>query len=156
MLLYKVPYFIWANFDIPESMDNETSLNYLSVQLLEIAGLTYSPFYKFLDECRNVLPILNIYGFYSVADDAYISYSEASPVERDWLEQYAILQYNNLIDSENRDESFRPSMIFGKDLPEENTEDTDVTEDINNTENSDNTENTQETDQYTDEGSQYQ
>ena len=156
MLLYKVPYFIWANFDIPESADNETSLNYLSVQLLEIAGLTYSPFYKFLDECRNVLPILNIYGFYSVADDAYISYSEASPVERDWLEQYAILQYNNLIDSENRDESFRPSMIFGKDLPEENTEDTDVTEDINNTENSDNTENTRETDQYTDEGSQYQ
>ncbi len=126
MLLYKVPYFIWANYDIPESYGNETSLNYLSVQLLETAGITFSPFYTFLDECRKVIPQINLYGFRSVASEAYISYSDASPVERDWLEQYAILQYNNLIDSENRDESFRPGTIFGKDLPPENTEDVDI------------------------------
>ncbi len=125
MLLYKVPYFIWANFDIPEEYNKETSLNYLSVDLLEIAGITYSPFYKFLAECRSVLPMLNLYGFYSVANDAYVSYSEASPVEQDWLEEYAVLQYNNLIDHKNRDESLQPSMIFGKDLPPEGTQDTD-------------------------------
>ncbi len=162
MLLYKVPYFIWANYDIPESTGNETSLNYLSVELLETAGLTYSPFYKFLDECKNVLPMLNLYGFHSVADDAYISYSEASPVEQDWLEQYAILQYNNLIDSKNRDESFRPSMIFGKDLPPENIEDTDEinyiddtddTDDISDTTDTNNTTDTNDADRHTDEGS---
>lgn len=125
MLLYKVPYFIWANFDINESCGNETSLNYLAVELLETVGITLPPFYKFLAECSNVLPMLNVYGFSSVANDAYISYSEASPVEQDWLEEYAILQYNNLIDSKNRDESFRPNMIFGKDLPPKNVQDVD-------------------------------
>ncbi len=118
MLLYKVPFFMWANYDIPEAQGIETSLNYLSVDLLETAGITFSPFYEFLDKCQSVLPIVNLYGFYSIANDAYISYSEASPVELDWLEEYSVLQYNNLIDSKNRDERFKTELDFGEELPE--------------------------------------
>lgn len=118
MLLYKVPFFMWANFDIPEKGGVETSLNYLSVDLLKTAGITLSPFYEFLDKCKSVLPAVNLFGFYSVSSDAFVSYSEATPVERDWLEEYSILQYNNLIDSKNRDENFRPEISFGEEFPE--------------------------------------
>ncbi len=118
MLLYKVPFFMWANFDIPEADNVNTSLNYLSVELLKTAGITLSPFYKFLDECKNVLPALNLYGLYSVADEAFVTYSETSPVEQDWLEEYAILQYNNLIDSKNRDELFKSDIVFGEEIPD--------------------------------------
>ncbi|MBR3994061.1 MAG: sulfatase-like hydrolase/transferase [Clostridia bacterium] len=107
MLLYTVPYFIWANFDIPEYETECTSLNYLSIRLLEIAGIPKSPFYNFLKNCETVIPSLNSLGFYSVESDGFVPYTEANPVELDWLEEYSVLQYNNLIDYKHRDDYFK-------------------------------------------------
>ena len=122
MLLYKVPFFMWANFDIDEKEDVNTSLNYLSVDLLRTADITFPPFYEFLDKCRSALPALNLYGFYSNSSEAFVSYSDATPVEMDWLEEYSVLQYNNLIDSKNRDYNFKYYTDFGEVLPENERE----------------------------------
>ena len=107
MLLYSVPFFVWANYDIPEDSVACTSLNYLPVRLMKLAGITLSPFYKFLDSCEKLIPAFNIFGMYSVANEAFLPFSEASPVEWDWLEEYSVLQYNNLIDVKNRDDNFK-------------------------------------------------
>ena len=47
MLRYQVPYVIWANYDIEEATDVETSLNYLGAQVLSIAGVPLSPYQNF-------------------------------------------------------------------------------------------------------------
>ena len=38
-LRYKVPFFIWANFDIEAESDLEISANYLAAKTLDAAGL---------------------------------------------------------------------------------------------------------------------
>ncbi|MBP5198069.1 MAG: LTA synthase family protein [Lachnospiraceae bacterium] len=56
---YKVPYFIWANFDIEEEHDLETSANYLSLDLMDVAGIDYSPFMEIADSARKDVPLLS-------------------------------------------------------------------------------------------------
>ncbi|MCR5254344.1 MAG: LTA synthase family protein [Acetatifactor sp.] len=56
---YKVPYFIWANFDIEEEHDLETSANYLSLDLMDVAGIEYSPFMKVVNDARKDVPLLS-------------------------------------------------------------------------------------------------
>ena len=36
---YQVPYVIWANYDIGEATNQETSLNYLGAEVLKVAGI---------------------------------------------------------------------------------------------------------------------
>ena len=117
MLKYKMPFFIWANYDIPEDFVECTSLNYLSVHLMNAAGITLPPFFEFLGKCEKAIPAMNAFGFASVTNEAFVPFSEASPVEKDWIEDYSVLQYNNLIDSKNRDEIFSSYISFGQDIP---------------------------------------
>lgn len=106
MLQYTVPFFIWANFDIPEQEVECTSLNYLSRYLLEAAGLPLSPLHSFLKDMEQQIPAINAYGYYSRQAGTYLSFSDAEGEEAQWLENYACLQYNSLFDSENKSEVF--------------------------------------------------
>ncbi len=45
---YKVPFFIWANFDIEEETDVETSANYLAARTLEAAGVPLDGYFTWL------------------------------------------------------------------------------------------------------------
>ena len=106
MLKYTIPFFIWANYDIPEMMVERTSLNYLAKYLVETAGLELPPLYSFLDELEGVIPAMNAQGYYSINQGRYMTYEEASGAEADWINQYSILQYNSLFDDKNRSEVF--------------------------------------------------
>lgn len=115
VLRYTVPFFIWANFDIPEAEVECTSINYLSRYLLEAAGIDLPPYYQFLKELEEYIPAVSAKGYYSKSQGGYILTEEASGTEADWLNEYAILQYNNLFDEKGRNEVF-----FERYLPEEN------------------------------------
>lgn len=115
MLQYSVPFFIWANFDIPEQEVECTSLNYLSRYLLEAAGLPLSPLHSFLKDMEQQIPALNAYGYYSRQTGTYLPFSEAEGEEAQWLENYACLQYNSLFDSENKSNVFfRNYLVSGQ------------------------------------------
>ena len=114
VLRYTIPFFIWANFDIEEAEVEGTSINYLSRYLLEAAGIDLPPYYQFLKELEEYIPAVSAKGYYSKSQGGYILPEEASGTEADWLNEYAILQYNNLFDEDNRNETF-----FGRYLPEE-------------------------------------
>lgn len=102
MLQYTVPFYIWANFDIPEQEVACTSLNYLSRYLLEAAGLPLSPLHSFLKDMEAQIPAINAYGYYSQESQSYRAFSEAEGEEKWWLDTYACLQYNSLFDNENK------------------------------------------------------
>jgi phosphoglycerol transferase MdoB-like AlkP superfamily enzyme len=58
-LRYQVPYLIWANFDIEEEQQVDTSANYLSSHLLKAAGIPLYDYQNFLTELEQAYPILS-------------------------------------------------------------------------------------------------
>lgn len=111
MKQYKVPFFIWANFDITEKQVDCTSLTYLPVYLLEAAGIELPPFYEFLSNMEREIPALNSLGYYSNKKNSFVSLEEASGAEAEMLNRYSILQYNNLFDTKNRSDVFFENYI---------------------------------------------
>ena len=103
---YMVPFFVWANFDIPEQTAECTSLNYLGRYLLETAGLELPPYYQFLKELEQAVPAVNALGYYSVSRQTFLPLEEAQGEEAKWLNDYAMVQYNNLFDQTNRNSRF--------------------------------------------------
>ena len=101
MLQYTVPFFIWANYDIPEQTMGCTSLNYLGRYLLETAGLELPPYYRFLKDLEEQIPAVNAMGYYSVSQGTYLPVSQAEDEEALWLNRYAMLQYNGLFERKN-------------------------------------------------------
>lgn len=93
LLRYKVPYVIWANFDIDESTDGETSVNYLMIDLLESAGLPLPPYQSFLKSIREDYPVIS-------AVQVRDSEGGLSTVDecKDKLEAYKGLEYYLLFD----------------------------------------------------------
>ncbi|MBQ6787164.1 MAG: sulfatase-like hydrolase/transferase [Lachnospiraceae bacterium] len=94
-LRYKVPFFIWANYDIAEASNIETSPNFLGNKVLEAAGIPLSDFRGYLAELEQSYPVVSSIR----AEDASGNSYEIKEVE-DSLNDYAILQYYYLLDSE--------------------------------------------------------
>lgn len=106
MQRYTVPFFIWANFDIPEAEAVFTSLNYLSNHLLKAAGLPLPPYQQFLAEMEEQIPAVNALGYYSKSRQAFLPLRDAEGEEAQWLHRYGLVQYNALFDAKHRNETF--------------------------------------------------
>lgn len=106
--LYKVPFFIWTNYDTPEETVEITSLNYLSTMTLERAGIDLPPYNQFLADLREQIPAINARGYYSRDNRTYLAVEDASGREAEWLRRYEILQYNAMFDEEERSNLFFP------------------------------------------------
>lgn len=101
---YQVPFLIWANYDIEEKEIEALSANYLSSYVLKTAGLEMTPYQRYLYDLSKKIPVLNAVGY--IGDDGQY-YEHGSESEyADYIENYRILQYNNVIDYENRYTSF--------------------------------------------------
>ncbi len=103
---YKVPFFIWANYDIEEAYVDCTSLNYLSSYVYQAAGITLPPYNRFLQEMEKKIPSINAIGFYSLINGCYMPFEEANKEELEWLELYEALQYNCIFDHKYRSKTF--------------------------------------------------
>ena len=105
---YKVPFFVWANYDIEEEYVECTSLNYLSTYMYEAAKIPLPAYNQFLSELEDVIPSMNAHGYYSNKKGCYVSFDEATDDEKVWLDKYEQLQYNNLFDKKNRNSKLFP------------------------------------------------
>nr|MBQ8245155.1 LTA synthase family protein [Oscillospiraceae bacterium] len=113
LLQYTVPFFIWANYDIPEQTVECTSLNYLGRYMLEAAGISLPPYYRFLAEAEKAIPAVSAMGYYSLSRQAYLPLEEAQGEEARWLSLYEAVQYNGVFDSKDRSGTF-----FGRYIPQ--------------------------------------
>ncbi len=112
MLQYTVPFVIWANYDIGEEDLGLTSLNYLSLYLLDAAGLPYTAYHQYLAQLEQTVPAVNMLGYYSNAQEGFVSIEDAAGAEEEAIHTYKKVQYNALFDRENSNEAF-----FGQYLP---------------------------------------
>jgi phosphoglycerol transferase MdoB-like AlkP superfamily enzyme len=121
MKKYRVPFFIWANYDIEEKTVERVSMNYLSSLMLEAAGMEMTDYNKYLLDMYRKVPCMTTFGHYG-ADGAF--YNTEDKIQRDpranpnkirtavyspqddALHDYSVLQYNNLFDPKNRAPGF--------------------------------------------------
>lgn len=96
---YKVPFFIWANFDIEEQTFECSSLSYLSTLLFETVDLELTPYQQFLQDVQEAIPAINMEGYYSVEQDSFRLIDDAQGTEKTWLNRYQQIQYAYLFDN---------------------------------------------------------
>lgn len=110
---YITPFLIWANYDIEEDYIEGISANYLSTLLLETASLEMTPYNQYLSGLYQELPVINSVGYID-KNGTYYDYKTESEYT-DMLEDYKILQYNNMFDKEQKQEEI--FSLDGADTP---------------------------------------
>lgn len=93
LLKYKVPYLIWANFDIEEARNQETSANYLAIDILENCGLALPAYQQQMKAFREEYPIITAVQVRNAQGELQ--------TKEDWkdaLNDYRTLQYYLLFD----------------------------------------------------------
>ncbi len=101
MLKHKVPFLIWANYDIPEMFIERASINYLSSIFLDAAGLKSSNFNRYLLDLYKKLPAISAAGSYDSAGTLHEK-RERNNKYAQLMKEYEIVQYNYLFDDGNR------------------------------------------------------
>ena len=100
---YKVPYILWANYDIEEKEGDVTSANYLALRVLEAAGIEKTGYQSFLTELQEAVPVITS----NMTIDSEGTFHPRNDEAMDQiLAPYSILQYNDLVDNEHRIETF--------------------------------------------------
>lgn len=107
-LKYKVPFVIWTSYDSDERKVDCTSLNYLANYVYEAAGIDLPAYRSFLQSMEEVIPAINYQGYYSKSAGSFIKIEDAEGEERNKINQYKILQYNNLFDKKHKSQIFFP------------------------------------------------
>ncbi|MCR5722072.1 MAG: LTA synthase family protein [Lachnospiraceae bacterium] len=87
----KVPFIIWANYDIAEETYDDMSINYLAPIVLKTAGLPLSGYQTYLDNLRKSIPVVSGIGYVD-KDGLYFTNSADSKYE-DLLRDYSLMQY---------------------------------------------------------------
>lgn len=100
---YRVPFVIWSNFGLEHEYYNALSVNYMGSLVLEQAGLPRTGYQKFLNNLRQVLPVINANSYQDLKGNFY-SYDDEAYGEE--LKGYQILQYNHLVDKTHRNNTF--------------------------------------------------
>lgn len=101
MEVYKVPFIIWANYDIGEGEIDEISINYLSAVLLQKIGLPLTAYQKYLLDLCEKYPIVTNHGV--IDSDAKYYSVDIIPKE---IREYKNIVYSHWKDSKNRNNSF--------------------------------------------------
>ena len=88
---YQVPYLIWANYDIEEGREQNTSLNYLGAKVLELAEVPTDAYQNYLLELKQSYPVI------SAAGTTTSKAADSADLE-EMLQTYRKLQYYRLFD----------------------------------------------------------
>ena len=110
LLLQKIPFVVWANYDIETKTDELTSINYLPEYLYDIAGLSKPAYTKAISEIQKTVPIINGKGYYSISKQRFLPLEYAKDKEKKAINDYAQMQYNNVFDNENKNKKLFPDL----------------------------------------------
>ena len=91
---FKVPFVIWANYELPDDTIDITSLNFLKQYLLNYAGVEKSNYDYYLEEISKEMPAMTFVGYFDNEGNAY---SHLQQTEFDSIiNDYSVVQYDML------------------------------------------------------------
>lgn len=105
---YQVPFFIWANYDIPEQDGVTVSSNLLGTLTMALAGVQLTDYEQLHTRLLDALPVNTTIGF-KRADGTLLGDTEESSLsksEEKLYNNYRIMAYNHLFDDKNQPEGY--------------------------------------------------
>ena len=87
----KVPFVIWANYDIEEKEMGEMSINQLGPTILKAAGLPLSGYQSYLESLHKDIPVISGIGIVDKDGNHFLSTSDTD--YKNALRDYEYLQY---------------------------------------------------------------
>ncbi|MGN1119545.1 MAG: LTA synthase family protein, partial [Oscillospiraceae bacterium] len=99
--LHQTPFIIWSNKGLESEQIDEISLNYLSNELMEAAGLPKAPYQQELDKIREKIPVISSCGYMTDKGDWYSINDTADGCE-DILNEYETMQYYRMFDKKRQ------------------------------------------------------
>ena len=103
---YETPFFIWANYDIPEQDDLRISSNYLGVLAAEVAGLPLTGYQQLLSRLMDVLPVASTAGYVTAEGQITQEVEELPGYVQSLYREYELAAYNHLFDEKHHPEDF--------------------------------------------------
>ncbi len=100
---YVTPFYIWANYDIPEQTIERLSANYLSSLVMQTAGVDMPAFNRYLLKLRETLPVVTAVG--SIDAEGIFYPAGADSPYTDLLDDYEKIAYNYIHDTKHRVDS---------------------------------------------------
>lgn len=98
---YEVPFFIWANYDIPEQQDVVVSSNMLGALTMELAGAPITKYDRLHLDLLGQLPVNTTIGFRRPDGTPVDEEASLPQTAQDLYEQYRIMAYNHLFDEDH-------------------------------------------------------
>lgn len=100
ILRTSVPFVIWANYDIQDTANingKTISMNYLMPAILKIANIQLSPYYQYMLNLMEQVPVITPFlPYYDQEGNAYMFEDKSKYTEM--VNDYLNLEYNNLSD----------------------------------------------------------
>ena len=103
---YETPFFIWANYDIPERDDVHISSNYLGVLAAEAAGLPLTGYQQLLSRLMDALPVAGTAGYVTADSQVTQEVEELPGYVQSLYHEYELAAYNHLFDEKHHPENF--------------------------------------------------
>lgn len=104
---HRTPYVIWTNYP-SESGEEDMSSNYFGSYIMEQAGLPLTTYSQFLLQLKETLPVIGIDAVCDAEGNWYEMSSDLPEEYAELIEEYKVLQYNNVFDRRHRvDEIFQ-------------------------------------------------
>ncbi|MCD8337398.1 MAG: LTA synthase family protein, partial [Lachnospiraceae bacterium] len=88
---YKVPFIIWANYDIEEETIEATSLNYLYSIMADRLGLSMTGYQEYLLDLSEEVPVINSIGYWG-ADGVFYDLDDEESPYFELINNYNILE----------------------------------------------------------------
>ncbi|MBE6973562.1 MAG: LTA synthase family protein [Ruminococcaceae bacterium] len=103
---YAVPFFLWANYDIPEQQNVVISSNFLGMLTAKTAGLPLTGWMNFLSDLHDRIPVITPVGYITADGTVVKDFDQLSPEQQDWLHKYEMLAYSAIKNVSENNASF--------------------------------------------------
>ena len=100
--LHQTPFFIWSNKGVEAKEIKQISLNYLSNEVMKVAGLPLAPYQQELEKVRKQLPVISMFGFMN-SDNEWFDINDKDKKTSDIKNEYNIVQYYRMFGSKKQD-----------------------------------------------------
>lgn len=94
MLLAATPLYIWANYGLEKADLGYMSMHYVAPVLLDAAGVPLSPYYRYLIDTKQEVPVIAAWGRYY--DKNYECYDIGAGSCLQTVDDYFSVEYNNI------------------------------------------------------------
>ena len=92
--LRSTPYVVWSNFDMQTDFPQTVSMPFMAPMTLQAAGISQSPFYRYMNVMKEQTPVITAFNLYQSAKGETFNYTDKTEY-KETIDTYFDMVYNN-------------------------------------------------------------